>query len=106
MAYVRIENGIVVQKQPNKQEGFIKATESVVCGQILVDGEFVNPIIEVSEDEANRNEITKLESMITRRAEREASKRDDGKLIGYINGDIYCDDINAEIERLEGLLGR
>ena len=105
-SYVKIENGIVTQKQPSKQEGFIKATENVVCGQILVDGEFVNPVIEISADDTDRNEITKLEGLITRRAEREAKERGDGKLIGYIGSEIYCDDIDTEIARLESRLGR
>lgn len=38
MAYVLIENGVVVQKQPNSQPGFIEAHDSVVCG-MLWDGE-------------------------------------------------------------------
>ena len=32
--YVLIENGVVVQKQPNEQEGFIKCDNSVSCGYL------------------------------------------------------------------------
>ena len=44
MAYVLIEKNIVVQKQPNAQDGFIEVSDDVVCGQILQkDGTFKNP---------------------------------------------------------------
>lgn len=42
MAYVKIENNIVVQKQPNAAEGFIWAPNDVVCGYI-VDGQGFAP---------------------------------------------------------------
>lgn len=45
MAYVLIENGVVVQKQPNADIGFIEAPDDVICG-FLYDGEtFVAPVI-------------------------------------------------------------
>lgn len=34
MAFILVENGIVVQKQPHPADGFIEAPDSVVCGQI------------------------------------------------------------------------
>lgn len=37
MAYVLISDGVVVQKQPDEQDGFIEAPEEVVCGW-LYDG--------------------------------------------------------------------
>jgi len=41
--FVKIDNGVVVQKQPYKAEGFIKAPKDVVCG-MLYDGEnFTKP---------------------------------------------------------------
>ena len=36
------ENNVVIQKQPNYQDGFIEG--DAVCGQILVDGVFVDPV--------------------------------------------------------------
>lgn len=48
MAYVKIENGIVIQKQPNQEEGFIEVDDNVVCGQIFSDGEFSNPVPELN----------------------------------------------------------
>ena len=37
MAYVLIENGVVIQKQPNEELGFIEASSDVICG-MLFDG--------------------------------------------------------------------
>ncbi len=44
-AYVLIENGVVVQKQPYPQKGFIQAPVSVFCGMIYEaeTGGFVTP---------------------------------------------------------------
>ena len=44
MAYVKIENGVVIQKQPNQQEGFIEAPNSVVCGFLYENGVFTQPL--------------------------------------------------------------
>ena len=45
MPYVKIENGIVVQKQPDKEEGFIKVSDNVICGMIQqADGSFIAPV--------------------------------------------------------------
>ena len=38
MAFVKIENGVVVQKQPYFEADFIEAPDSVLCGMI-VDGQ-------------------------------------------------------------------
>ncbi len=44
MAWVKIKNNIVIQKQPNQEEGFVEVSDSVICGQIKQsDGSFVNP---------------------------------------------------------------
>jgi len=37
------ENNVLIQKQPNEQEGFVSIPNDAVCGQILENGEFVNP---------------------------------------------------------------
>jgi len=42
MAFVKIENGVVVQKQPYNQEGFIEAPDSVICG-MSKDGDEYSP---------------------------------------------------------------
>lgn len=32
MAYIKLDNNVVVQKQPNPSEGFVEAWDGVVCG--------------------------------------------------------------------------
>ena len=36
MKYVKVIDGVVVQKQPNEQEGFIQAPDDVVCFDIRI----------------------------------------------------------------------
>ena len=44
MAWVKIENNIVIQKQPYQEDGFVEVSDSVICGQIKQsDGKFVDP---------------------------------------------------------------
>lgn len=51
MKYALIIDNIVVQVQPNEQEGFIKVGDDVVCGMIKEGDTFVNPIIIISEND-------------------------------------------------------
>jgi len=37
------ENNVLIQKQPNEQEGFVSIPADAVCGQVLENGIFVNP---------------------------------------------------------------
>lgn len=41
--YVKIENGVVVQRQPYAEIDFIEAPENVVCGWLFNDDEFTPP---------------------------------------------------------------
>jgi len=43
MAFVKIENGVVVQKQYKAREGFMEVPDTVVCGMLHDKGEFSNP---------------------------------------------------------------
>lgn len=44
MAYVLLnKDGVIIQKQPNAQKGFIKAPDDVVCGMIKKGKVFVAP---------------------------------------------------------------
>ena len=44
MAYVLIEAGVVVQKQPYPQEGFVEAPDTAVCGMVAnQDGTYSLP---------------------------------------------------------------
>lgn len=43
-AYIKLdERGVIVQKQPYAEQGFIAADNRVVCGMMLQDGKFVIP---------------------------------------------------------------
>jgi hypothetical protein len=51
MAYIKLENNLVIQKQPNPQDGFIEAPDDVVCGMVKNgDGYVVPPKVESSEE--------------------------------------------------------
>jgi hypothetical protein len=41
--YILLVNNVVVQKQPNDEEGFVWTDQEVVCGQIEKDGVFTTP---------------------------------------------------------------
>jgi hypothetical protein len=43
MAWVKIENNIVVQKQPYQEDGFVKVADTVICGMEQVGDSFVVP---------------------------------------------------------------
>jgi hypothetical protein len=44
MVFVKIENGLVVQKQPFSSSGFIEAFGDVVCGMLYDGKDFTSPI--------------------------------------------------------------
>ena len=43
MAWVKIENNIVVQKQPYQEDGFAEVADTVICGMEQVGDSFVVP---------------------------------------------------------------
>lgn len=44
MAYVLVdEDGVVIQRQPNEEAGFIEAADDVICGMVWQGSEFVAP---------------------------------------------------------------
>jgi hypothetical protein len=44
MAWVKIVDNVVTQKQPYQEDGFVEVSDNVVCGQIKQsDGSFANP---------------------------------------------------------------
>ena len=43
MAWVKIDNNIIIQKQPYQEEGFVEAPDNVICGMIKEGDSFVNP---------------------------------------------------------------
>lgn len=75
MPYVLIENNTVVQKQPTPAEGFMEVDDTVTCGQVLVNGEFVNP---QPAPPSIQTQIIELEAQQTPRRIREASLTPEG----------------------------
>lgn len=43
MTYVKITDGVIVQKQPYPEDGFVEATDAVVCGMLFDGQEFTTP---------------------------------------------------------------
>ena len=43
MTWVKIENNIVVQKQPYQEDGFVEVADTVICGMEQVGDSFVVP---------------------------------------------------------------
>ncbi|WP_050508112.1 DUF4376 domain-containing protein [Pseudomonas syringae] len=44
MQFFKVEKGVVVQKQPNAEDGFIEGPDDVVCGYIYKSGKFSAPV--------------------------------------------------------------
>lgn len=65
MSYVKIENGVVIQKQPYPEDGFIEVHDSVICG-MTYDGEnFTNPVAEFSLEGLKQYRDSYIEQEIT-----------------------------------------
>ena len=43
MAWVKIENNIVIQKQPYQEDGFVEVSDDVICGMEQVGNNFYTP---------------------------------------------------------------
>jgi hypothetical protein len=43
MTYGKIIDGVLIQKQPNPEDGFVEIPDDVVVGYLLVDGELIAP---------------------------------------------------------------
>lgn len=70
MAFVKIENGVVVQKQPYAEDGFVEAPDDVVCGYLHDGDEFAAP--EPNNISVTLRAIRILEASVTPRRIREA----------------------------------
>lgn len=55
--YGKIENNILVQKQPYPQEGFIRIPADAVCGQIMKGKDFIDPPIIDTRDYKEKREL-------------------------------------------------
>jgi len=56
MVYVKLENNIVVQKQPNPEVGFIEAPDSVICGMVKNGNNYVLPTVSIETLKASKND--------------------------------------------------
>lgn len=52
--YALIKDNIVVQIQPNKQNGFEKVENNICCGMIKYNGKFINQEKSIEEKSINR----------------------------------------------------
>lgn len=65
MAFVKIENNVVVQKSYSASAGFIEAPDDVVCGQIQTANGFINPPpIPKTPDELMRAEMPTVQEQL------------------------------------------
>jgi len=67
MAWVLLDiNNIVEQKQQEQEDGFIEATDDVICGQVLqTDGTYMDPPISVDQEQSEfryRRDVLLLEA--------------------------------------------
>lgn len=95
-AYFKIADGLVVQKQPNPEPGFIEGDDSVVCGY-LWDGEKFTPPETISQ-------LSQFERDQARYAKRAVVK---DQLIAYMAADNMSR-VRSEVwtvEQLASLMG-
>lgn len=57
MAYFLISNGVVIQKQPNEESGFVEGPEDAICG-FLFDGEAFSAPPSASPSDTRRASLT------------------------------------------------
>lgn len=67
MKYALIIDNIVVQVQPNPQDGFIEVEDNICCGMIKEGDTFVNPIVTKTQEEIEKEETIKLKEEKTNR---------------------------------------
>lgn len=65
MKYGKIENNIVVQIQPNPEDGFIEIEDSVCCGMIKQGNTFINPIFKKTPEEIENERKQNIYSQIS-----------------------------------------
>lgn len=66
MRFAKIENNIVIQIQPNLEDGFIEVDDSVCCGMVLENGKFIVSIVSKTEEEI---EVERIQSIKQRAGE-------------------------------------
>ncbi len=63
MKYIKVENNIVVQVQPNYEQGFIEVEDRVVCGMELKDNILSTPKILITDEEINAELDKQIEEL-------------------------------------------
>jgi hypothetical protein len=76
MKYAKIENNIVIQIQPNEEEGFVEVSDNVFCGMELVDEKFIISLRARTADE----QIAEL------------NRQRDDELRGFVIDNIYMNE--------------
>ncbi len=105
MKFVKIEDGVVVQKQPYAAPGFIEAPDDVCCGQLLQeDGSFSNPPTDpdaekMSAIRAKKAELAALDLKLIRALREGGTDPETGEL--YL--DKYAREITETREAMEDL---
>ena len=65
MAWVKIKNNIVVQKQPYKEDGFVQVDDSVICGQEKQsDGTFKDKVVSFTYKEERMNNYPSMQDQL------------------------------------------
>ena len=62
--YGLIKDNVLVQKQTKKAISFVEIPFDAVCGQVLIDGNFVNP--EKTEEQLKRDRIEELKILLAK----------------------------------------
>ena len=96
MKYAKIENGIVKQLQPNKQDGFVEVGNSIFCGMIEnIDGTFSIP--DKTQEQINTARIFEIDvrlDEIDKLSVRSLRSKSDGR--GNAQDDTKLTDLDDE----------
>ncbi len=90
MAYVKIIDGVVVQKQPNKADGFIEVQDDIICGMIQKGKLFVAPAPREKDPEEVLKEImssTESIGVVARKLEEIIDNIENGTALSKITKD-------------------
>lgn len=103
MKYVKIKNSVVIQTQPNEQDGFVRVEDNISCGMIYnEDGTFVTP--SETQEQINQQRLFEIDILLDK-IDKESIRPLRSKLNG--NGNQTDDDKlltlgnEAELLRIE-----
>jgi len=58
--FILLIDNVVVQTQPNAQTGFIETDKNPICGQILKNGKFIDPVFVLSKEQKKEINNSKI----------------------------------------------